>query len=485
MSEQLSRPLAVAAHLRGEDAAALEHLFADRRVLISLEPTLATRSDAHETVLLAVNEILRFCPQITLVVPPEARHLTDIANSLAADVHGPTCTIASSPSGDYDACLNIGYEVHDAPGSVTVSSNGWLARAATSMAGAGPLPVSDAPPNIFGALAAACLGAGHVFLTLVGRAPVLAIEFSVFTLETSTIGTLAPGPPLPPQKLALNALLAGCGGVAHGWIHAIKRAPVTGALEAVDHQSLRSENLGAYICSGRSRLKTPKAVIVQQELAGSIEVTPRPERFRFFKARIAYGQTSVPDLVISALDNPHIRHEVQRLWAAVTLDLAAEGLTSQVIVKHRDDDGMCLLEAHRAADRGDDELARLAAAVGLPPERLADFESEITGDDVAAAPPEKKAALAEARQRGQRICGRVGDLDLNEEEYSPEFAPAVPFVTAFTGIVAAGQTVAMLLGAPRRSLHFQFSFLSYRQRTVRTRCAPTCECRLHARPEAA
>jgi hypothetical protein len=56
------------------------------------------------------------------------------------------------------------------------------------------------------------------------------------------------------------------------------------------------------------------------------------------------------------------------------------------------------------------------------------------------------------------------------------FTPAVPFVTAFSGIVGAAQTIRELLGAGEGSLHFQFSFLSYRARTMRMRCASDCEC---------
>jgi hypothetical protein len=84
--------------------------------------------------------------------------------------------------------------------------------------------------------------------------------------------------------------------------------------------------------------------------------------------------------------------------------------------------------------------------------------------------PSREARRAEdARRRGQPICGRVGDLDLHEEEDSPDFTPAVPFVTAFTGIVAAAQTMRLLLGEPASSLHFQFSFLFYRRRTLSRR----------------
>jgi hypothetical protein len=147
----------------------------------------------------------------------------------------------------------------------------------------------------------------------------------------------------------------------------------------------------------------------------------------------------VPGLVISAFDNPQARHDVQRLWSPTTIDLAAEELTAQVIVKNLRDDGICFLEAYTVPDGEPDEFAWLVAATGLAPERVADFESQITEADIAVAPADKRAVLEDARRRGQPICGRVGDLDLREEGDSPDFTPAVPFVTAFTGIVAAAR----------------------------------------------
>ncbi len=485
MSEQLSRPLAVAAALLGDDLAHVEHLFTGRRVLVRLEPALTGGADARQTVILAVNEILRFCPNVALALPPEDADLLEIANTLAVEIHGSAhrVTTASMEEIAFDAVLNVGVVVHDLPAWITVNSDGWLARVATAAVGAMKLPRPQAPSNPLGAVAAGCLGAGQAFLALIGR-PLLAapIEVSLHSLDSGPPGTLAPGPALR-DVLPIEALLVGCGGVANGWTYTIKRLPITGAIEAVDHQALRPENLGPYVCAGRPSLNRPKAKIIRGELAPAIHVTPRTERFRFFKARIGYGQAVVPSLVISAVDNPRTRHDVQRLWSPTTIDLAAEEMTAQVIVKDLRDDGICLLEAYTVPDGEPDELARLAAATGLAPERVADFESQITEEDIAAAPAEKRAALEDARQRGQPICGRVGDLDLREEESSPDFTPAVPFVTAFTGIVAAAQTMRLLRGEPPSSLHFQFSFLSYRCRRLDLKCSPACEC--HARQKRA
>jgi molybdopterin/thiamine biosynthesis adenylyltransferase len=480
MSSERSRPLALAAALVGGDARAIEHLFTQRRVLVRLEPGLASSLVMHEAFLLAVNEILRFCPNVTIAIPSSATAIADTAGEIVHATYGDEFSIVVSSIDDvapseFDAVLTIGTEVHEHPAWVTIDATGWCARVATSAVGAISLPPVLVPANIFAALAAACLGVGQVFLAFVGR-PLLAesIELSLFDLTIGVPSTLSAGPKLP--AFELDALLVGCGGVANGFAYATARAPVSGHLEAVDKESLRPENLGPYICATRERLGMAKAAVIRDVLASVLTVIPRIERFLFFRARITHGQTSVPAIVIAGLDDERVRHDVQRLWAPTTIDLAAEELTAQVIVKAIGDDGVCLLGAYRVDPEAPDELDRLAAALGLPRERVADFESEITDADVAAAPPEKRAALDAARVGGQRVCGRATALDLHEEESIPDFTPAVPFVTAFSGIVGAAQTARAVLGTGEGSLHVQFSFLSYRIRKLRMRCSSSCEC---------
>jgi hypothetical protein len=69
----------------------------------------------------------------------------------------------------------------------------------------------------------------------------------------------------------------------------------------------------------------------------------------------------------------------------------------------------------------------------------------------------------------------VTDHHLNEEEYSPDFAPAVPFVSAFAGIAGAAETLKLLLGEAR-PLHQQFDFRTMRIRAIDLQCRDDCEC---------
>ena len=481
MSLETSRPFALAANLVGSDVPAIEHLFVTRRVLVRLELEMARSAPMREAFLLAVNEILRFCPNVVIAVPPNFDATARTATALAREIYGPDATISTVAPNELDASsfeaiLNVGREVCEHRAWIAIDASGWLARIATAACGIKSLPNQTAPPNIFAALAAASLGAGQVFLSLVGR-PLLSrpLEVSLWSLETSTTGELTVGPPVP-DGLELQALLVGCGGVANGFAHAAARAQMRGRLETVDKQSLRRENFGPYVGARRSRLGKPKTEMIREMLVPMIEVTPRNERFRFFKARIGYGETTPPELILVGLDDERTRHDVQRLWAPITIDMAAEELTSQLILKDLGDDGICLLGAYSVDGRTPSELEQLAVTLGLPVERVAEFESQITAEDIAAAPPEKRQMLEDAHRRDQRICGRATQLDLHEEQSSVAFTPAVPFVTAFSGIVGAAQTARHLMEQSAGSIHFQFSFLSFQGRRLQMRCSSKCEC---------
>jgi len=61
------------------------------------------------------------------------------------------------------------------------------------------------------------------------------------------------------------------------------------------------------------------------------------------------------------------------------------------------------------------------------------------------------------------------------EAASPDFAPAVPFVTAFSGIIGAAETLKVLLGFSV-GLHFQRHFHYNRTRILQMVCDPECQC---------
>lgn len=473
----LSRPVRLAAVLQNISEDECTHLFLNKRILICLEPTLASSHNARMTLVFAVNQTLRFCPNLTLMVPPESRHLVGRCLELAHAIHGADHEIqildSEGQAKFFDAIINIGTRVCNHLPWITVNSGGWVARVASSGSGQESLPWAPASPNALGALAAACLGAGGAFFTIAGQLPHGCLEISLLSHEQAAPGRLQEGPPLPSDPLAIEAFIVGCGAVANGWAYTIKRLPINGSLQAIDRQSLRIENLGPYVLATRASLKIPKAQIIADYLEPAISVTPRPEEWDLFKIRLKYG-IAVPPLIVNGLDHVGTRHSVQRLWPETLVDLAAGGLTCQVIVKNAASDGLCLLNALDIPPGERDWAERLALETGLSPDRIRNESvTEITQKDIDAAGPAYCSELA--RSRGKLICGRITEQNLQMENDNPDFTPAVPFVTAFSGIVGAAETMKLVMGFSG-DLHYQRHFQSNQARALQMTCHGDCEC---------
>src|SRR6266568_5139735 len=461
-----SRPARLAARLRRDGGEASNYLFNKKHILVRIEEAFGEMADAQETFLFAVNQVLRFCPNVVVAVPRNARNLIDVSDQFAAQVHGPGNGVAVADIGAaprFDAVINVGTEVRSGLPWITVNSTGWLARVASSGSEVAQLFWMSQPYNPIGALAAACLAAGSAFLTIAGHPVAELRELSLFTLGMGAPGSLSAGPVLPETPVELDGFLVGCGAVANGWAYAVKRLPIGGRLQGIDRQSLGIENLGSYVAAGYESVGRPKAEVIRDFLAPSIAVTARPDEWELFKIRLR-REVPIPPLIVNGLDNVETRHSVQRLWPDTLIDMAADGLTSQVIVKHRVSDGLCLLGAFSPAADEHTWAERLAGQTGLAAERiLNEPTSLITRDDVDMAPPEKRLELEHDHQQGLRVCGRVSRQNLTMEAANPDFAPAVPFVTGFSGVVGAAETVKSLMG--RRypgALHYQRSFQSGR-----------------------
>lgn len=478
--EIFSRPARLGALITGDSEESIVHLFTEKRILVRLEAQFLEVADARETFLFAVNQCLRFCSNISVLVAAGPGQLTRACDSLAARIHGPTAAVEvveKLTSRSFDAVINVGREVFQDLPSATINSSGWVARVATSGSMTRELCWIPGTPNALGALCAASLGVGAAFFAILGQPLTLSTETCLFNHEVAPLGELEAGPPLPASPLWLDAFLVGCGAVTNGWAYAVKRLPIVGRLQAIDNQSLRLENIWSYVAVGRESVGKPKAAVIKELLPPAIDVTARSDQWELFKIWLDHG-LEVPPLIITGLDNVTTRHSVQRLWPETLIDMGAGGLQSQVIVKRKNNDGLCLLNALTIPPDEKDWAEGLAAATGLDPAIIAsDPTGAITQAEVDAAPADKKAELQKAV--GKPRCGHINRQSLEMEGYDPDFAPAVPFVTAFSGIRGAAETMKWLMGHRYpHSLHFQHSFESGRARALQMTCSPSCECQM-------
>lgn len=404
--DSFSRPARLAAQLSGvsdEDAA---RLFYQKSILVRLQPEFSDMSDARETLIYAVNQLLRFCPNIHLLLEGDGSGLAQACNELARRIHGPSASInmaSSLSSGPFDAILNIGNEVLAPPNSATVNSTGWIGRLAAGERRVRNLHWSPDLPNPLGALLAACLGVHAVFFIILGKPFDAFSETSLFSHESGSPGTLKQGPPLPIEPLRLDTFLVGCGAVSNGWAYAIKRLPIVGKLEAIDPQSLRPENLGPYVASSCQWLGRPKVELLKSFLSPAIEVVPRGDHWELFTLRLKH-ELKVPRIIISGLDKVGTRHSLQRVWPETLIDMGAEGLESQVIVKHRNSDGLCLLNALTVPPEELNWAQTGAVLTGMNPELIAsDPTGEITQAEIDAAPTNKREQLQAALGTPMRL----------------------------------------------------------------------------------
>jgi hypothetical protein len=475
-SSILTRPIRAAAIAKQGSEKEVESLVRSARVALRFDASAVDNEVGRNIGLASANQILRFGPNLSVIGADD--QLLRAMQETGARIHGTSCEVVAVTESDAKAhvgVLNVGTEGR-AGKWVTINSDGWSARLAVGTEV--DLPKLGTTNNAIGEVAAACLGVAEVFKFVVRLAskPGLS-EFSLFSFRQDLPGSLEPGPELPTQPLDIDTFLIGCGAVMNGWAYVVARLPIQGRAEAVDKQSLRSENIGPYVASHRGWMGRPKAELIADVLSPDIKVTPRPDEFEFFKVRLEHG-LQVPPMIISGLDNPETRRSVQRLWPATLVDMAAGGFSSQVILKQDVTRGQCILDAFTLSDAEGDYADDLSHEIGIPAEAIRkDPTAVITDEMVDAAPVRLNPVLRRARDRGQRICGRVMAHNLEEERDNPNFAPAVPFATCFSGVVAAAETVKVLLGEVYDlSAHFQFSFESRRGRLLQTSCQSECEC---------
>jgi hypothetical protein len=472
--DALSRPLRLATQLTGSRPEDARACLLNATVHVRIAAGLEGSQDAVILLLFLVDQLSRFCGTVIVSAPAAIIQACVARDRELHDqqrVRGGTGTSARA------SALNVYIsDCPGVPGSIATCSDGWAGK--VNATGTRERMTAFTTVNPVGALTAAALTAGEVFLRLIGvPRPPRAFELSAWTGACGPPGSLPDGPRLPAIP-PIDTLLIGCGNVMNGWAAAIRALQVTGQARAVDRQSLGQENLGPYALARRDMIGQPKTALLAGHLQPLITVARHDEELDLFVPRITSWHLPLPALVINGLDEVEPRHVVQRLWPDALVDMAAGGTTSQVIVSRRDDPGQCLLGAFAMPDAELGYTRRTETATGLRRERfLNEFTTAITTEDVAQAPPEHQARLQAAADSGQLVCGYINQASLTETSADEDFAPAAPFVSALAGARAAAITAALLTGhhVPG-GLRWQYNFLSNRARTTVMRCPDACEC---------
>ena len=452
-----SRPQKTAAQL-GE-LAEDRHRFLLKRILLTGESELLGLPNGRACFLDSLRLAVRICPNVAIYLSDENDHLIMQARTLAKHIaFGKEVDfLRESPDlSQFDAILSIGAKAHPELPWTTINSNGFVARVTS-----GAADISD-ECNIFnpiGALAAACLGVGEVFKSLIslkGERGEMLNGFS-FSLRTYRQGASVYGETIA-KTLPHDLLVVGAGAIGNGIAHLISQLPFTGAVTIVDREAYGPENLGTCILITPDDVNTSKAVSIASILE---KCGIRAEGF--FGAFEQYVNTlhQYPRIVLNALDNIEARHEVQRaLWPDIVIDGAIGDFRCQISRHPWPDDIACLICLfQRPTGRPAEEIQ--SEATGLSTKRLHEPNAVVTEEDVEAAPPEKRDVLRS--NIGHPVCSVVQEAmaqKISMEQQQQGFEPSVPFVACFSACMVMTEALAYLCGwDSKMEPRYQFDFL--------------------------
>jgi molybdopterin/thiamine biosynthesis adenylyltransferase len=239
-------------------------------------------------------------------------------------------------SGTTDYLISVG-EV-DSEANLVLDGSGWIVDLGGIIDSGSENPML----NPVGPLAAAALGTGEVFKALFARtypaAPAsdrfveASGRFSFF--DYTPDGT---NPPLKPFEL--DGFLVGVGGVGAGVVAVVGELgeSVTGCLRLIDHDRLEVDSLNrvGYARWQAAIDREEKASEAKRYLDARVEnlkIDAHPERFGEFKQKLAPRRADRHyDVVLTALDDDDVRHEVQRDLPRVLIDGATGRHANMVI----------------------------------------------------------------------------------------------------------------------------------------------------------
>jgi molybdopterin/thiamine biosynthesis adenylyltransferase len=320
--------------------------------------------------------------------------------SLAAELGMRVPLFIEESGAPVDISIGVGTDVGST--DLLVDGAGWLAAI-----DAGVEAEDDGNP--VGPLAAAALGAGEAFkraFELIYPVPAARLQLvpwrGVFSLYSYAFDRASPSI----ADVVIDATLVGTGGVGAGFLRVIAELGrrVSGSLVLVDADILTTHNLNRV---SYATMESALAGALKVEVAESwlrrfcpnLAVTGYPEDFDRYRRRLAVRREDRKyDVIVTGLDNDQARWEVQRDLPRILID----------------------------GSTGKDMVARV--------ERV------------------------EFGQYGCLGCTRrtlPSDDTANCDDPPDEHAPSLSFLSAFPGILAAGEMIKDVMGAGQ--LHGEFA----------------------------
>lgn len=288
----------------------------DRQVRVAVTVGPSARPAQLLLAETLVDMLVRLDPLIGEVVidaPNDDAIVADLGARLPLKVAGVTAT----PD------LSIGIGTPACGADLTADAAGWVAAIG------GPADAED-DGNPIGALAGAALTTGEVFkyaFTTMYPRRTQSLQLTPWTGAFSFFSYADDGASPPLSDVRIDTTLIGAGGVGAGCIRAIAAlgARISGSLGIVDADTLTTDNLNRVSYATldaalRGEAKVTEATTFLQHRCPNLVVTPYPMTFDALKHRTPKRENRKYDVIVTGLDNDDARWEVQRDLPRILID---------------------------------------------------------------------------------------------------------------------------------------------------------------------
>ena len=380
----------------------------------------------------------------------------------------------SNLEGDYDAILSIGTTPYKHPFKITISSDGWLARASPNTT------TSEFTENAnpIGAYFAANLGCVEIFKKIFVKKADLLIpqksnydfrwrtkflqdELIVNTFDFSLNKKDSPNPYLPKFVDVDELVVAGIGAGGGAALYTLASLPsIQGVMHLVDPDEIKGGNLNRYIYATRldADKHRPKTDVMK-------EIFSKHTKCVVHSHHIPYSQYNCQlngkptNLLISTVDTDKTRIDIQWDLPRIILD-AAVFSTWFYIYRVEFGNNACLGCRFYKDSSSESEESGLSKIIGLSPDVIVNLRANnalFEQSHIAIMKPfsEKNGfTLPKIGERFQDwVTYHCSELHLgNEEPIIP-----LPFATIMPGVLLAGEVIKQRYFNKQRTQHY-FSY---------------------------
>ena len=469
MSTDYSRPLSVASGST-EDAAGLERRLQQSAITISCD-----HRDHLPTVAVLVANLRRL-PVALYLQSARADALTGADQedliACAAGLDPGRSLQLGSPRSAPTLHLHVGGDRSRADISAVADGHGVRLRRRGH-----PFPGELTAGTGLGSVLTAAVLTAEAFKEIVGVRPSRHRSHQSFDFNPVTLA--ADGPVLPFNTIECTALIgAGAIGTAVGLI--LHKSEVEGKLTVVDPELFRAPNVMTYSLGTQQDAVDGmhKTHLLERELP-YVDVQRVEGTAQDFINLIDKGSAQMPTTVLGAVDSIDSRHQIAKIYAALTLDGSTGGIAGTTVgLGEAVPTGPCLrcYYPNSSSIAGPSPEQQLCDITGLDITLLADGDRILSTKDLLNLSPEGARLLTQ--HLGKPICGLARTLGLTGSEDA--YRPSAAFVSQQAAALMIGALIARAdnYTRPLRDLEYDALFGPGSDLTAYRRPRAECSCQV-------